>query len=380
MSEQSQNHFPLAPASIWTQLPELQNRNSTSWWFFLLLPEQAEGYGPKQMMFVLAARAGETVRINGIWQPGLDLQRPIGPTEEQFHTRVYGWIYDGQQMHEGILDHPLTVTLSKEGYIGGWVDGDDRQRCGAEIRPGDAGPFSLEAVFEGPGGYGRFTTWGDPRAETTSPFEATNINTPLGGAHMIAWRRLSFRGEFCSPAGMEQLQGVGYFQRVALNIPGFPWKWIYAVFEDKSIFSGYIPYIGLNFLRKGDWFFSDALERKTISITQNAFFVWGDSLELVRFNRLRVTPHIRRDEYPDFTVECSSAAGDYIHYRIESYAHAQLKMERPLFGGRFMSGYNYNEYMFRVKDLRGVVGGRDLTQANLGNGFGNIEYTWGLGL
>lgn len=379
MSDQSKNHFPPAPDSIWTQMPELQNRNSSSWWFFLLLPEQAEGYGPKQMMFVLASRAGETVAINRIWQPGLDLKRPRSPFEDQFNTHAHSWIYDGERMHS-ILNQPIVATVSKQGYVGGWVNGDGRQRYGAEIRAGDAGPFSLEAVFEGPEGYGRFTTWGDERSETTRPFEATNIVTPLGGANMIAWRRLSFRGEFCSPGGMEQLQGVGYFQRVSLNVPAFPWKWIYAVFEDKSIFSGYIPYVGLNFLRKGDWFYADAVESKTISISQNAFFVWGDSLEMVRFNRLRVTPHIRRDEYPDFTVECRSAAGDHIAYRIESYAHAQVLMDRPLLKGRLLSSYNYNEYMFRVKELRGVVGGRDLTQAGLGNGFGNIEYNWGLGI
>jgi hypothetical protein len=368
------------PAQIWTQRPELQNRHSSAWWFFLLLPEQPEGFGPKQMMFTLASRVGDEICVNGVWQPGLDRKRPLGPTEEQFNTLAFGWLHDGKQMHENIVYQPIMATLSKQGYVGGWANDHGRKRYGAEIRPGDAGPFSLEATFEGARGYGRFTTWGDERAQATSPIEAIDLKTPLGGANMIAWRRLNFRGEFCSPGGVEQLQGIGYFQRVSLNFPGFPWKWIWAAFQDQSIFSGFVPYLGLQLFRQGDWFFSPSVETKTVGIIPGAFFVWGDSLEMVRFNRVRVTPHVRRDAYPAFMVECRSAAGDFIRYRIESYGHAQLKLERRVLRGLLRSGFNYNEYMFRVQDLSGVVGGRDLTKANLGNGFGNIEYTWGLGL
>jgi hypothetical protein len=382
MAKPQKNHFPppLPPDLIWTQLPERQNRNASSWWFFLLFPEQEAGYGPKQMMFTLASRAGDSICVNGVWQPGLDLKRPIGAEEERFNTLAFGWIHDGERMHEGIVYQPVTATLSKKGYVGGWASGDGRKRYGGEIRPGDAGPFSLEARFEGEKGYGRFTVWGDERAPTTSPIEAIDLATPLGGANMIAWRRLSFRGEFCSPAGVEQLQGIGYFQRVSLNAPGFPWKWIWAAFADQSIFTGFVPYAGLQLFRKGDWFFSNFLETKTVGILPGAFFVWGDSLEIVHFNRVRVTPHIQRGRYPEFAVECRSPANDFIRYRIEPYGHAQLKLERRLLKGLWTSSFNYNEYMFRVKDLSGVIGGRDLIEANLGNGFGNIEYTWGLGL
>lgn len=120
MSDQSKNHFPPAPDLIWTQMPELQNRNSSSWWFFLLLPKQEEGYGPKQMMFVMASRAGEAVAINRVWQPGLDLTRPLGPVEEQFNTHAHCWIYDGKTMHEDILNNQLWPLCPSGGM---WVVG-----------------------------------------------------------------------------------------------------------------------------------------------------------------------------------------------------------------------------------------------------------------
>ena len=36
---------------IWSQMPHMPNRMSSSWWFFLLFPKGEDGYGPKQFMF-----------------------------------------------------------------------------------------------------------------------------------------------------------------------------------------------------------------------------------------------------------------------------------------------------------------------------------------
>ena len=62
---------------IWSQMPEMQHRTSSSWWFFLLCPKEESGYGPRQLMFSIATRAGKQIRINGSWLPGLDLNRQI---------------------------------------------------------------------------------------------------------------------------------------------------------------------------------------------------------------------------------------------------------------------------------------------------------------
>ncbi|ESS09853.1 MAG: hypothetical protein A07HN63_00287 [uncultured archaeon A07HN63] len=44
---------------IWRQYPDQQNWSSSSWWWFILFPEGEDGYGPQQLMFSIAARAGD---------------------------------------------------------------------------------------------------------------------------------------------------------------------------------------------------------------------------------------------------------------------------------------------------------------------------------
>jgi hypothetical protein len=365
---------------IWSQLPEWQNRHSSSWWFFLLSPRQAEGYGPKQMMFALAARAGKTILVNGAPQIGLDVRRPINGTTEQFNTIVTGWVHDGNRMHENVVDQPVVATLAREGWVGGWAEAENGQRYGGEMHIEPAHPSGINAHFVGQKGSARFTVWADDPARLTTPAETVSLRTRLGGGHSIGWQRLSFRGDFAYPGCEESLEGIGYFQRVCLNFPAFPWKWVWVAFADKSIFSCFLPFVGPHLLRRGDWFFPHRLETMTLPIKGSSYFAWGDSLTTVEFDRIRVIPTRLDRECPEFTVECHSAAGDHIAYRVEPYGHAQLKLGRRLFGGLYHSGFNYNEYMFRVRDLTGQVGGRPLNSATVGNGFGNIEYAWGFGV
>ena len=47
-------------------MPERQNRHSSTWWFFLLFPQGPDGYGPRQLMFTIAARRGREMRITDV--------------------------------------------------------------------------------------------------------------------------------------------------------------------------------------------------------------------------------------------------------------------------------------------------------------------------
>jgi hypothetical protein len=42
--------------------------------------------------------------------------------------------------------------------------------------------------------------------------------------------------------------------------------------------------------------------------------------------------------------------------------------------------WSYNEYMFRMANLNGRIAGQPINAATMGQGFGNLEYSWGLGL
>ena len=84
---------------IWSQMPAKQNRHASSWWFFLLCPEGPDGYGPRQMMFTVAARAGRRIRINDVWLPGLNLARPVAGVD-RFDAMSVGWYCDGETVHD----------------------------------------------------------------------------------------------------------------------------------------------------------------------------------------------------------------------------------------------------------------------------------------
>ena len=373
--EEQQKQFDL----IWRRYPEKFNRTSTDWWFFLLLPKQAGGYGPSQAMFTLVSRAGDSFSFNHRSHAGLDRQVRGNGEGEHFPALAYGWYFDGRDMHENLVHHSSTAVLSPKGSIEAWTEAEDGKKLGGGIRSFGDKPFGLQAEFSDINGGIRFEAWGDPRSRTTAPGHVYDYNYKPAGFYVQSWRRLQFAGEVTHPNGTERLEGIGYFQRVNFNVPLFPWKWIYAAFEDGSIFSCTTPYIGPHLLRRGDRFFPGGLEKATLPIIKGAFFHWQDARETVVLNKVKVTP-IAGDKYPTFTVECSSPAGDFIRFEIVPYTHLQILVDHPLMNGRWFSRFNYNEYPFRVANLEGVAGGRALDSKTLGQGFGNCEYTWGLGL
>lgn len=362
---------------IWRRFPEWQRQSSTVWWFFLLFPKGPEGYGPRQMMFTIVGRVGKKARINGIEFDGLAHPPAVnGGGDEHFPGMTLGWILDGQTMHEGVIHQPAPVTLSPNGFVSAWSP---ETGFGGEIREAGDKPFNLAARFVGQKGAANFEVWGDAESPLTSPAETVNIHTLFGGCHSVGWQHLHFQGQFTAPSGTEQLEGIGYFQRVCLNFPPFPWKWIWGLFEDGTVFSSFNPYVGLNLLRQGDWFFPNLLERPAIPVTSSAFLYLPGRNERVRFDKSQVKPIIGRGPFPQFEVHYSAKNGDFMRYRIEPYSHAQVLLDRPVLSRFWLSRYNYNEYIFRLRDLSGRVNGQALDSQKLGNGFGNIEYTWSFG-
>jgi hypothetical protein len=366
---------------IWSQMPHMQNRMSSSWWFFLLFPKGEDGYGPKQIMFAITARVGDRINISGGDLQGIDLQRQVRPEKDQFEVQNVGWYYDGYELHEELVKQTAVATLSSNGYIEALTKQPNGELHGSRIWASETEPLALEAHFKGARGEAKFKTWGDLRTVDTSPDESINVSTPLCGTHFVAWRLVNFAGEFTTPAGTEYLEGLGYFQRVCLNVPAFPWKWVWSLLADGTLFSAFVPYIGPHLFRRGYRFFNSArLERSAISISPGAFIDFPGASERLLFDTSRVTPVLKNGSHPDFEVSARSKNGDFIQFYAECAAHAPQTLSRRIFGGKLFTHWSYNEYMFRMRDLNGRVGGKVINQQTVGNGFGNVEYTWGLGL
>lgn len=365
---------------IFNQMPEMQNRASSSWWFFLLFPEGPEGYGPRQLMFTIATRAGKRIRINDVWLAGLDRNRELVDGQDTFEAMGVGWYCDGQTVQEELIRLAGPAVLdSRDGLI--QLGDDSVEGFGMRFRRSDFLPVALEATIRGAEGEVDFITWGTLDSPTASPVVSMNIDTPIGGTHYIGWRRLNFQGRFRLPTGEETLQGVGFFQRVCLNVPVFPWKWIWAVFPDQSIFTAYVPYLGLNLFRKGYRFFkSNRLEQATLPITQSATWIPPGASQPVHFNRMSATPILGLGPHPHFAVHAHNRQGDHLSFTAVPYGLSRFYIDRPLLGGLVESHWNYNEYMFRMEALDGAVAGAPITRKTHGQAFGSLEYTYGLGL
>ena len=148
---------------------------------------------------------------------------------------------DGQTVHDDFIRLAAPAEMDA---TAGFLRCEDAQGHGITFRRSAVRDVGMAATVCAPGGAAEFETWGALDSPTASPTVSMNIDTPFGGTHYIGWRRLNFQGRFRLPTGEETLQGVGFFQRVCLNVPLFPWKWIWAIFPDQSIFTAYLPYLG----------------------------------------------------------------------------------------------------------------------------------------
>mgnify|MGYP000751904928 CR=1 FL=1 len=366
---------------IWTQNPDRQNWASSSWWFFLLFPEGETGYGPRQLMFSIAACVGDQCRVNGLPAQGMDLDRPVSAGVDRFNATTVGWSGDDDQVHDHVVKQPAEAVLSQEDQrLEAWVEREDGSRRGSELAALSDRPIGLEAQVLGEDVEAEFEAWGELDSKMTAPHHSLDIDTPLGGVEVVALRQMDFEGRFDLPDGEETLSGSCYFQRVCFDMPLFPWKWIWAIFPGGTSFSAMVPFVGPQLFRRGYKFFaSNRLERLTIPLRQSGFWHWGSGGH-VEFDRVTIEPLVDTGEHPDFDVRVENDDGDYVSFVARTYGHARNWLERERFGGRVASHWSYNEFMFRMAGLAGRVDGRNLDEASLGPGFGTLEYSTGLGL
>ena len=367
---------------IWWQNPERQNGTSSSWWFFILFPEGEEGYGPRQLMFSIAACMGDQSRVNDLPPRGMDPDRPVDDGVDRFDATTVGWSGDENGVHDHVVRQPAEAVLSRENQrIDAWADCEDGARRGSEVTAHPDRPLGVTAHVVGEDAEAEFEAWGALDSKMTSPHRSLNIDTPLGGAEVVAWRQMEFDGEFDLPEGHETLSGSCYFQRVCFDMPLIPWKWVWALFPDGTSFSVLVPFLGPHLFRRGYKFFSsDRLERLTIPLRQTGFWNWGSKDGHVEFDRITVEPLLGADEHPDFDVRVENNAGDYVRFVARTYGHARNWLDRPRLGGRFASHWSYNEFLFRMTGLAGCVSGTAVSEDTMGTGFGTLEYSTGLSL
>ncbi len=335
------------------------------------------------MMFTFASRVGRSIRVSSHpskaknnWQPGVQLPRKVVNGIDKFWTTVVGWINDGKEVHEEIVHQPALATLDAKGSLEAW----SKEGFGARIEAHPNLPDGIKGHFKGKRGSAEFVVWSEKQHDPVHAPRVADIRTKFGGTHLVAWPKFNFKGEFSSPSGKEVLEGVGYFQRVCMNIPMFPWKWIYTVFEDGSIFSSFGPYVGLQILRRNNWWFPKSLESATKNIFNTGYFYDNQTGEMTSFQKISVRAFVGEKPFPKFTVQAKNKAGDHINFVANAHGRAQFLLDKSILGGIWHSRHNYNEFMFKVTHLKGKVGNKIISRGTVGQGWGNHEYTWNFSL
>ncbi len=367
---------------IWDHHPELQNWSSSSWWFFVFLPKQEKGYGPNQMMFSYASRQGRWNSVNRVWQKGFSLDRDMKLGIDHFMTTVVGWIRDEKGVHEEIVHTPALAELNyNEQYLKAW-NNENGAQYGATIKKSDKYPLGIDGYFKGKNGYAKFTIYPNSMKKIELP-ELTDIRGPINGkmgnTRMTAWRKFKFEGEFATNDDIYKLEGLGYFQRVLMNIPMPPWKWSFTFFEDGSIFSAFIIYFGLHNFRRTYKFYSKFFERFVVDLIKSAYFYDATNNEIIYFNKVKIIPDVI-DNMPNFYIEAKNN-DSLIRFYVKSHGHAQFLLDRRIFKKLWQTKWNYNEYMYKIIKSKVIINGKEINlKEKYGNGFGNMEYTWGWSL
>jgi hypothetical protein len=360
---------------IWDRLPERQNGLSSVWWFFLLFPRQARGYGPAQIMFMAGSKVGRFF-VDGMPAGGMPGRVEATGQTEQIPAFTLGWMHDGERLHERLLHDVCRMELDPGGRLETLPEEDGTGSPHVSLMPLPDRPFGMRAVFEGKRGGGRFDVWGDPASVATSPVVSIDRPHRVGGGHVIGWERLAFAGDFRTPAGTEHHEGVGFFQRVVANSPWIPWKWVYIVFEDASIFSCFMPFLGPHLMRRRYGFFPQRLEQLAVAPLQMGMFSDGGTGTVVKFDEVRVIPRVSGGELARFDIQAVSRHGNRLTVRAAPYERAGFTLSRPLLG-KLRTRYVYNEYLLRADLVEGVLSGRSIDPSRLGTGYGNCEYNWG---
>lgn len=74
-----------------------------------------------------------------------------------------------------------------------------------------------------------------------------------------------------------------------------------------------------------------------------------------------MTPVLDAGPHPDFVVRARNGAVDHVEFLATSYGHTRNYIDRPLLRGLLESHWSYNEYVFRMEDRQGRIGGTEVT-------------------
>ena len=390
-------HFKGDFSSLWRLdvMPPIRRLSWWWWWALILIPDAENPGRSKQLMVLWSTKETPAIRVSGHWwKPG----GRMFVDEDGGHVipgMVCAWWFDGEKMFEPLVKrecrmasisdtHPLWPGEGKGEGAGAVVPLTDEDMS-IGMAPGNKSFWinlssDEEAISEGaPAKFkAELTPWWGPPSELTY---RNNVYF-LGMGYDI----LRLQATKCKLlVDGEVMEGTGYFQKVSVQAPSFPWFWGMLHFDDGSYLDWFMPHVTPMWSARDDepWRLRDFFRTPNIGTgvfhdrktgkTQNFD---NCTVELSKQN----SPDALKDEkgkpLPEFLVrvwnEDSSAK-----IRVRAVSRARWVFDQPT-RASWVSHLTYNEYPLEVISINYEDSEGSRNEGDYQWIHGNAEHAWGV--
>lgn len=358
---------------IWTPPREWKTPGAWFWWFWLFFIHDKDT--PKtgkcrQLMILWSIKKDPRISCNG-----LDIRIPeqlvkSGDGRWRLNGAAAAWYFDGKRMNEDFILETTPMELDRKGR--------------SLKAPGDTpSSFSLRGDefitrLAGRDVSGRRISF-DFRAVQSDRHEAVGPaygDTPFpfgmrGEGTMI--ERFDLKGTETSEGKKKPLRGTAYFQKILVAVPPPQWYWGVYHFEDGSILTFMVTYLGRAMFAGNVWK-KARLKNPSFAVKKDIMLYHAPSGRVFKSHDVHLAP---KDEGGGLWSHHVRAKGR--NFRLDAvaraYSHACWSFEKRVGALPAKSTFKYNEYPAVLERL--ALDTKEGDRIVLRNGWGNMENSWG---
>ena len=315
-------------SELWNT-PFVQKRKTFGfwWWFFFLVFKNPPEKFPRQFMTLWATKDVRQTIVNDRLH-----QHTIGITRTQakdtFKGVLSSWYFDGQQMHQDLILENALCTNQRTPSPGIFVNGKSRLSLvpqGSKIALNvDSDVIQVNMQWE--------PNLAIPYLGPTG--QRKSFLKGLLQQDIFRINQFKFSGDLAFEGRQEQVDGIGYLQRIVVNTPVPPWWWGVLFFENGSMTKYFLPHIGPSIFRRSIRDHPSPLEIAFKPISRSMEFYDAEKNQIYRFQKARIRKYFKPDGLPIFHVKYLRQDGS-LEYYLNCYSRTYFKLKNKVFGWQF---------------------------------------------
>ncbi|MFX0208758.1 MAG: hypothetical protein ACFFDT_22440 [Candidatus Hodarchaeota archaeon] len=357
-------------------LPKTMNRFSWWWWFWLFFidPFSEENPTPPQIMVLWSSRNSNWIKANSLfWKRDKTILRQKNRTE--LDGIIAGWYFDGKVMHDDIVlnSGKIVINRSKEG---GSVNAkEDNWKYIFKTKEEDHTFLIDNDMLKV-----NFNSSIAPKNDFTRPI--TKGRSYLGGLmsySILKMNRLEFDGTIDFSGKHQNVRGLGYFQKVTLDVPPPLWYWTTIFFEDGSMLKYFLPHEGAGIFRSGYTDKPFRGENTRVRVKREMEFFDAETKEVHFFKKIKIEKLFQKKSGLPYWKLKAKKRDKRISIELQCYSRTCFRLEGSVLGVHFLSkAIYYNEYPTKVVKFKFKDKDYSRTLQQIGKGIGNTEHAWGI--